>query len=388
MRPAVTHFALPVLFIVILLFLLAAYISRHSSFYRQLLDLEETSERYQSLDGLRGYLALGVVFCHIAVNYPYWQTGVWGYTPSRVINACGAESVGFFFMITAFLFWSRVVQKDGVLDSFKFYVSRLRRLTPMYLVAATLTILSALTLTDFHLQVALSDLVSQVVAWSLFTLPGEPDINGFHGTRLINTVFWSLVYEWQFYLLLPFLAFFVRTKSQWMLALIAGLCIRFYSDLHVEWYFISGCIAALLVRQEAVRRLANSWVGTILAIACIVGSVLLVPHDLSSVLAVVLFIPFITVASGNSLLGLLTSRPSRLLGMVSYSVYLLHNFILFWMSRLVNQRVAVGTMPWGWYWALGATVAILTVVASSITYRFVEYPYLQPLHRAPAASAV
>lgn len=60
----------------------------------------------------------------------------------------------------------------------------------MYLLASGLLVITVLAL-----------LLQQVLAWLLFTIPGTPPINGLEKTYLINTVFWSLAFEWKFYLL-------------------------------------------------------------------------------------------------------------------------------------------------------------------------------------------
>jgi len=42
----------------------------------------------------------------------------------------------------------------------------------------------------------------------------------------------------------------------------------------------------------------------------------------------VCFLIFIPIVYGNSIFGLLTSPASRLLGMISYSIYMCHGFVL------------------------------------------------------------
>ena len=78
---------------------LGALVVRRSAFYRSLVDHEVSANRIHAIDGLRGYLALGVVLHHFVINFQYYQTGVWELTPSRLNTFFGRGSVGFFFMI-------------------------------------------------------------------------------------------------------------------------------------------------------------------------------------------------------------------------------------------------------------------------------------------------
>lgn len=375
------HPAGPAIVIALVVLGLGALIVRRSAFYRGLVDHEVSANRFHAIDGLRGYLALGVVLHHVVINFQYYQTGVWELTPSRLNTFFGRGSVGFFFMITAFLFWNRAVNEGGHIDAFRFYVSRLRRMVPMYLFSAVLVVVVALALTHFRLQDPPLELLRHVMAWMFFTIPGPLNINGFSQTALINTVFWSLVYEWKFYFLFPLLAVFARTRTQWCLAAVAALYIWLYSDTQIEWFFLAGCAAAMLTRVEMVRKLAAGWAGSAIALIGLGATLEWQPVVYSFSGAMLLLVPFAMFASGNTLFGLLTCRPARLLGLLSYSVYLLHNLVLFLVSRLVNHFTELAALSGSSYWIIGAAVAVLTVIIAACTYRWIEYPYLRPSSR-------
>jgi hypothetical protein len=84
MHLTVIHPALPAVLIALVVFGLGALIARRSAFYRGLVDHEVSANRFHAIDGLRGYLALGVVLHHVVINFQYYQTGVWELTPSRL----------------------------------------------------------------------------------------------------------------------------------------------------------------------------------------------------------------------------------------------------------------------------------------------------------------
>jgi peptidoglycan/LPS O-acetylase OafA/YrhL len=100
-----------------------------------------------------------------------------------------------------------------------------------------------------------------------------------------------------------------------------------------------------------------------------------------------MFVFFVFVVDGNSLFGLLRTRPAKLLGMVSYSIYLTHCIVLFVVVHSFNAAVPVATLDAAGYWLLAAFAAAVTVVLSAATYQYVEYPFLAPRrpHARPAA---
>lgn len=314
---------------------------------------------------------------HIVINHHFYQTGVWELTPSRVNTFFGRGSVAFFFMITALLFWGRAIDQRGHVDSFRFYVSRLRRMVPMYAVSVGLLLLTVLALTHFRFVAPPVELGREVMSWVLFTMPGAPDVNGLKSTYLINTVFWSLAYEWTFYLLFPALAIFARGPAQYVLAVAAAAYFAFFSNLNIEWFFLAGCAAAVLCRHHLVQRIAATWIASVVTVIFIAATIEWQPSTYSWIGATLLFAPFVLIASGNSVFGLLTLRPARLLGLLSYSIYLLHNWVLFLVSRLVNHYTNVAALSQHAYWLMGAVVVVCTVMLAATTYRFVEYPWLR-----------
>jgi peptidoglycan/LPS O-acetylase OafA/YrhL len=354
-------------------FVASAIVAR-SKFYESAIAREVSSSRFHSIDGLRGYLALGVLMHHLVINAQLYQTGAWALTPSRLNTFLGRGSVAFFFMITAFLFWGRVIDGQGKFDTLRFYASRVRRLVPMYLVSAGLLVATAFALTHFRLVVPVGQLASQLASWALFTFPGTPAINGFQQTALINTVFWSLVYEWKFYIALPFVAALAMNGRAWWVAAGIAVTIALFSDSQIEWFFLAGGIAAYAVRSQILRSYAPGLAGSLVALACIATTAVYQSMTYTFAGAALLFVPFVLFAAGNTLFGVLTCRPARLLGLLSYSVYLLHNWVLYLVSRFVNHYTPVAGLTGARYWAIGGAVALITVALAAVTYRFVEYP--------------
>jgi hypothetical protein len=134
--------------------------------------------RVTALDGLRGYLALGVLIHHGAIWYFRLRGAPWERPPSTVFTQLGETGVALFFMISAFLFFTRVLNADSKkLDWTRLYVSRVLRLAPLYFVAMATLFLMVAIRSGFTRQESWGALIGHAMKWLAFSLPGMPDIN-------------------------------------------------------------------------------------------------------------------------------------------------------------------------------------------------------------------
>src|SRR4051812_248147 len=184
---------------------LGSLLARQSPFFRERL-AENAAGRYETIDGLRGFLALGVLGDHAIAMYHYHVEGLW--LDEGFYQAAGYAGVSLFFAITGYLFWLRVLR--GSLDTRAFFLSRLRRLVPMYAASVLAVLLVALSVTGPFLNESPVALLKDIRAWASFGFERSGPINGFADAHHINAVYWTLAYEWAFYIALPFLALFAR----------------------------------------------------------------------------------------------------------------------------------------------------------------------------------
>src|SRR5204863_3151275 len=85
-----------------------------------------------------------------------------------------------------------------------------------------------------------------------------------------------------------------------------------------------------------------------------------------------LFVFFVLVTHGWSAFGLLRSRPAKLLGLASYSLYLVHCIVLYLVVSVTDPFVAIARMTMPEYWTLATAAALATVALATLTYRYVE----------------
>jgi peptidoglycan/LPS O-acetylase OafA/YrhL len=347
--------------------------------------------RYGSIDGLRGYLAFFVFLHHSTVWYAYLRTGTWAIVPSRLYTQLGQSSVSLFFMITGFLFFSKLLDaRRKPLDWTRLYISRVLRLTPLYLAAMVVLGLVVAWLSGFSLHEPPVRLLSQALRWLTFTIVGGPPLNGVAETSIVVAqVTWSLAYEWLFYLSLPLLALLVRIvpPAPYLLLSICALggTLLLRPEAVRLWAFAGGFVAALVVRMPRLAAPLRGIPASAVACGCLVAAVFLFPPtDRPNALTLpLLAIAFVIIAAGNDFAGVLRARASRRLGEVSYSLYLLHGIVLFVAFRFViGFERARSLPPWG-HWAVVLGCTPVLVILCCLSYEYVELP---PLQWAPAVS--
>src|SRR6185503_9237297 len=275
-------------------------LARTSSFYREQLDAPGAS-RFECVDGLRGFLALGVLAAHAVNMYMLHTDGRWGTGVAPFHNLAANGGVALFFMITGFLFWLRVLRAGKGFDTRAFLLSRVRRLTPMYAMSVLMVLVVVAAAGGFTLQVSPVTLARELRPWLSFGFMDTGSINGMREAEYINAVYWTLAYEWTFYLALPLLALFARGRAAALLVLVVLL---FGTQKPIVFNFLFGALAAwILHRGLLTRRLgspgAAHW-SNLIALASL-GAYLAQGDDTGVSHSLALFGFFICVVHGTSL---------------------------------------------------------------------------------------
>jgi len=343
--------------------------------------------RFATIDGLRGYLAFFVFLHHSCIWYFYLRTSEFGAPPTNFMANIGRASVSLFFMITGFLFSRKLINdKEKGIDWIKLYVSRILRLTPLYLFAMLLLFGTVAVVSDFTLTQSPVTVAVNALRWIGFSSFGEPDLNGIEGTNLIlSGVPWSLAYEWAFYLCLPLLAVALGAIPLLPVLAIGFIGALDFFQIHAELRFFSpffsGIIAALLCRYTGFRNISQKRVASLIAIAAIAMALTLFQTAYSRIPFALLSLSFALIAGGATMFGALTNRLSRMLGEFAYSIYLLHGFVLFALFNFViGKQHAKLLTPMEHWLTIFLTTPIL-IIFSYTTFRFIEKPAMQYTER-------
>lgn len=328
--------------------------------------------RFPALDGLRAVAALMVVAFHFGGTHWSWLSG-W-------------SGVHIFFVLSGFLITTLALREEdrsGRISFRNFYLRRLFRIVPVYLVVLAITMV-------------------------VFAPPGEPvgDLNGalpYYLTFLNEWAppseflhSWTLGIEQKFYLVWPVLAFAAGaltlarrlTVAAGAMALVCLGWVLWDGSLVHYLVILSGCALAILMHSPRgfalVRPLTHPVTGIVLALVFVAAQlglrdavryfdseqIALLPYALLTCL----MLPGLLTPGPTQ--WLLSTRPAVFVGERSYSMYLV-------------QAVAGKTFAWALPHVVGFPVAIppgtrLLVMAglvalamAHVLYRVVERPFIR-----------
>lgn len=354
-----------------LVFIFSHFVLSKSGFIKSQLNIESTSN-INTLDGLRGILATAVFFHHALITYYYQITPTWKLPPSLFYSQIGQIAVILFFMITGFLFWKKVLQNPD-LDIKKLIKSRIKRIVPLYIFSTLILFLIVGIISDFKLQVNYSELLVQLLKWLSFDFFGNVDINNVKDTFVIESVYWTLRFEWLFYFLLPILAISLK-KTKYLVGFI--MAILYFKGPHFFLYFIYGMIAAEIVHNKISYRFFTSLRFRIMSLIAFASIFLFMHSGYSKWPGIFSFIFFISIVHGNTIFGLLTSKAARTLGYMSYSIYLLHNIVIFIIFNLIDKYVKqISEISTYELWAIILGAILIVVSISNFTYQYIEHKF-------------
>ncbi|MEO7348947.1 MAG: acyltransferase family protein [Terrimesophilobacter sp.] len=362
--------------------------------------------RFSGLDGLRAIAVITVILFHL--------------TPGAMPG--GYLGVDIFFVISGFLITALLIRerdKTGRIRLLEFWRRRARRLLPA-LVLLVLVSCSVALLAGGNVLIGLGRQVLGAATFSSNWLSIAAGSSYFSESNpeLFRNL-WSLAVEEQFYLVWPVAIvalLFVRSTTirclvVGILAIGAALAMaliyvpggdatRVYygTDTH-SFGLAIGAVLALVSRQwwpsplEWPRwlRVALSTAGAI-AVACLIAASLTLPADSDLTyqggLAAVAVLSAVAIAGATmpgSLLGrLLDAGPLRWVGERSYGLYLWHWPVFVLTVALLPGFALVGPSAW----ALGGIALVITVLASALSYRYLEQPIRRNGFRASLRAAL
>jgi peptidoglycan/LPS O-acetylase OafA/YrhL len=341
-----------------------------------------STSRTITIDGLRGYLAVGV-FIHAVIYYRYLTEGIWDNPPSSFYTQLGPINVSLFFMITGYLFWGKIISTQGRPGWTKLFIGRAFRIGPVYFLMTGLMLLIIFSKTSFVLQEPLEKVLFEIAPLLLFGIfePGQV-INGFSGPRGITAaVTWTLRYEWVFYLIiLPISAIFARNRKHHLVYAVTVLLVCLASSLLKNGSsnslllaaFFIGMVYASLQAHECRIAASDRTMSIVASIALWLVFFEPIP-TYKTVHTILTGVVFYGVVNGCSLFGLLTNKRAQRLGEISYGIYLLQGIVLFAFAQAPEIRT-LATVSIIHYWFFLLIEAFTLIILAFIAYCFLEKP--------------
>lgn len=360
--------------------------------------MHSTKSHYIILDGLRGVAALTVVVFHLCETYSF------GNPFAQVINH-GYLAVDFFFLLSGFVIAYAYDDQWRAMSSREFYIRRLIRLHPMVVMGSLIG--AAL----FYFQVCQEfPLVATTPLWKLlvvmligFTLvpvmPGSLDIRGWHEMHPLNGPGWSLFFE---YLANIGYASGLRRLSNRALGVLVILAAAFLvqvavssprggliggwsldaKELHIGFARVLFPFFAGVLLCRLGRFIHIPW--AFAACSLLLVTVLALPrfgdpqhlwiNGLYESLCVLFIFPVIVlIGAGTPATDSTTTRVARVLGDLSYPLYITHYPLIYvYSSWVIRDRVPASR---------GALVGALALIAAvTLAYACLEL-YDVPVRR-------
>ncbi|MCC8145556.1 MAG: acyltransferase [Bacteroidales bacterium] len=300
-------------------------------------------KKFEYIDSLRGIAILLVLIIH---------NGQHGSVLTEVaplvdkFRFAGRYGVQLFFLVSAYtLMLSHQSRKKEEKATRNFFIRRLFRITPMYYFALmvysidSLFIASHFTVLENVKAITFPDTIRNIFFLNTF-FPNMP---------YYVPGGWSVVAEISFYLLLPLMYRYINNMNKALILFIASVgisvlfstfCMHFYNDsgaLYVSIMnqfpvFILGILLFFLVNGKKLS--VKPWVVVVL-IAAIPLYILFVPDDnLMDCLKASLLLFLFALIICKKQYKLIVNPFFSFVGKISFSMYLIHFGVLYWMTRL------------------------------------------------------
>lgn len=325
------------------------------------------------ITGLRGYAALAVFLIHIG-GFGLRELSI--YT-NRIVDS-GKYGVMVFFVLSAFTI-SMSISREENFHFFRYIFKRFLRIAPMYYLV--LLIGFFLGGSEYY-----NNLFGTVNSLSnlLFHISFLNWINYKHQNNIIG-VEWSVPIEFTYYLIIPFLYYYlIKNKQNIAIVLIVcgiissiGLLLYkgfefaaiayHWSLLKYLFSFTFGIVIYIIFKSKHVN-VYNKTPNLLLVLILISLLVLIILDFQYPDFYITIFCGFLILSLQQpSILRKILFENSiiQFIGKISYSFYLLHILIM----NVIGSKVGGGYNP--------LLILLITFIISSLTYYLVEQPFIK-----------
>jgi peptidoglycan/LPS O-acetylase OafA/YrhL len=361
------------------------------------------------IEGLRGYLAIWVVFDHLL--------GVCGYSFERLtgimkVFRAGWFAVDVFIIVSGFVIFYLLDNKQ---ESYtKFIIRRFFRLWPLFIVLFAISIpLSLIYRSNFiefssifpFSKVGDGLLVERIDSWweniSSHILLHLTMLHGIVPNYLIRYSpgaflgpAWSISLEWQFYIVAPLI--FAFLKKKWSLPIISLFCMLFFImgkqiddiefgaflPMHIEYFFIGGVSYYFYKSFNEINLNITSFP---ISLTILLFWFLNANCDFIFIPYIIWFLFFsllldvsntLRPAYISAIVSLFQNRFAIYLGKISYSIYLSHFLVIIILQYLILKLFPCFSQK-SHLVILSILTLFFTIIVSHFLYRYIELHYIK-----------
>lgn len=333
-----------------------------------------TKPHYQILDGLRGVAAIIVVFFHLAE--PLSSSHL-----DNVVNH-GYLAVDFFFLLSGFVIGYAYDDRWDKLTIGGFLRRRFERLQPLVVLGMTLG-----AITFYFTDSTLWPLIHTVPLWKLIVvwligctlipIPLSMDIRGWEEMHPLNSVGWSLFFEYIANLLYALGLRKLSNKALTLFVVLAGAALMQFAvtnpngDVTGGWTlnaehmrigitrtifpFFAGLLLSRIARPVYIKN-AFLWcsvlVVAVLLMPRIGGAEHLWMNGMYEAFCIIIVFPLIVyIGAGGVVRNETEDRICNFLGALSYPLYMTHYVLVYFYVAWVSNHSGI-TLRQSWPYAL------------------------------------
>lgn len=347
-----------------------------------------TKPHYQVLDGLRGVAAIIVVWFHLCEPHATSHLTQW-------INH-GYLAVDFFFLLSGYVIGYAYDDRWDKLTVGTFLRRRFERLQPLVILGMTLGAIGFYFTEStiwplIHTVPVWKMLLVMLIGYTMLPVPLSMDIRGWQEMHPLNSVGWSLFFE---YIANILYALGIRKLPNWALAILVSLAaaalVQFAvtnanGDVTGGWTltfeqvrvgmtrmmypFFAGLLLSRIGKPIQVKN-AFLWctllVAAILFMPRIGGADHLWLNGLYEAVCIILVFPVIVLmGAGASVTGNSEHKICKLLGDISYPLYMTHYTLVYFYVGWVSDHKGI-TMGESWPYALATFLGAIAVAYASL----------------------
>jgi peptidoglycan/LPS O-acetylase OafA/YrhL len=323
-----------------------------------------TKPHYQILDGLRGIAAIIVVFFHLAE--PLSSSHL-----DNVVNH-GYLAVDFFFLLSGYVIGYAYDDRCDGLTISGFLRRRIERLQPLVVLGMTLGAIG-FYFTDspiwplIHAVPVWKLIVVMLIGYTLIPIPLSMDIRGWEEMHPLNSVGWSLFFEYIANILYAIGLRKLSNKALALFVVLAGAVLLHFAvtnpngDVTGGWTlnaehmrvgltrtmfpFFAGLLLSRVTRPTYIK-------GAFLWCSLLVAAVLLMPriggaehrwmNGLYEAFCIIIVFPLIVYIGASGRVSSQTeSKICKFLGDLSYPLYMTHYVLLYFYVAWVSNHKGI-----------------------------------------------
>jgi peptidoglycan/LPS O-acetylase OafA/YrhL len=315
-----------------------------------------------AIQGLRGLAALSVVIGHL-----YAMPTLAGIKPLnfpealRVAIDTSGRGVELFFIISGYLIPASLVRHRRVST---FLYDRVMRIMPVFLMLhLVIFVLGPIAGYKFFAGIDLGAYAYTFIANLLFV----PDLAG---VPIAQQNAWTLTYEWLFYLWFAAFYFHALARGSTLAALTLGLlAIAVVAIWPRSAFFAIGMLLAGNRYVLDIRGVCGVVVG--LGLTAITYALCEYVAPYAGLLPGLLLFAMV-LARRSGFARLLATRPLQFAGRISYSLYLVHPFVLYGLVAVATRAVAHGADRWLVLIIFAGLGLLLSLAVAAVSFDLIE----------------